>query len=301
MYFAEASDETVRKQLCCHLCSSRFEDPRLLPCGETLCNKCIRNRCENNGDFRCVFCEKTHQVSDELLPENKLIQKLTSNLRSNSKIATKDVDELKLTLSNIERRCRELKDITEKNSIVEIRNYTDFLRNEIDVITESMSQYVYKFNKELVEKVDSYERECIENIKNSSDGFKEFHRLLFDVENFAKYCLSNLDELKDTRASIETGKEHLKRLQVEEVKQKRVKFNHKMLKFKENPTRFNSSLIGELFYSTKIGPVNNQFISSIDLKSILAYQSIDHICVERLENENIALVCSSILKEFNSR
>ncbi len=46
MYFAE---ESIKNLLTCPLCENPFEDPRLLPCGETSCYNCIEKLFNNDG------------------------------------------------------------------------------------------------------------------------------------------------------------------------------------------------------------------------------------------------------------
>lgn len=295
-------EDEINNELLCRKCGKKFDDPRLLSCGETLCNKCILSLVNSQtNQFECLFCGDNHKLSTEL-PENKLIQKLVG-IKSKPVYRGKEIEKFKLVLANLEKRCSDLKQINQTNSISEIRNYSDYIRSDIELITESTIQYVNRFYNELIEKVNEYEKECVTNIENSGDQFKNFEQLLVEIGNFSKHWseyLKNFEfNLDDINLALRIGNQHLKTLQLEEVKQKRIKFNDRMLKFKENPTQLNSKLLGEIFYSTKITPVNNQFIAFIDLKQLLA-TNFDHICVEKLANQRLAVVYSSIENDFST-
>lgn len=45
----------VKELLICSVCENAFTDPRVLPCGETFCNKCIES--SQDKVFKCL-CEK---------------------------------------------------------------------------------------------------------------------------------------------------------------------------------------------------------------------------------------------------
>jgi hypothetical protein len=57
--------EDVNEALTCLICSKKYTDPRLLPCGEGACNKCIQKASNSNNEFDCKFCNKTHIPVEE--------------------------------------------------------------------------------------------------------------------------------------------------------------------------------------------------------------------------------------------
>lgn len=148
-----------------------------------------------------------------------------------------------------------------------------------------------------------YEKECVNNIKSKANEFANFKKLLLSVENFYKKWseqLSNdnrpetsqiqLSSNESISDAMRVGKQYLKTLQLEEVKQKRIKFNEKMLMFKQNDFEPScDKLLGQIVYTTKIKPVNNQFVDVINLKSL---ERFDHICIEKLDNQSIVLICT---------
>jgi hypothetical protein len=74
MYFAE---DTVTNELKCSFCLKTFENPRLLPCGDMSCLKCIINEFDEDKKFKCADCEMIHMTLD---PSDYLISKRINNL-----------------------------------------------------------------------------------------------------------------------------------------------------------------------------------------------------------------------------
>ncbi len=71
----------------CPRCRSVFNSPRLLPCGETLCNNCI-TRQANSSVIKCIMCDKMHEIpAKNGFPINKQTLKLIDRIRTKSEIS----------------------------------------------------------------------------------------------------------------------------------------------------------------------------------------------------------------------
>jgi hypothetical protein len=80
MYYDE---EMVESELQCPLCNEIFQDPRMLPCGNICCLKCIKdqfNKTENN--YKCECCKSIHKKRED---NQYLISKIISNLLEKTK------------------------------------------------------------------------------------------------------------------------------------------------------------------------------------------------------------------------
>jgi hypothetical protein len=60
MYYDQ---KEVQAHLKCSICSHNFDDPRILPCGITICYECIE-RCsgKNKTIFNCKHCKSIHPI-----------------------------------------------------------------------------------------------------------------------------------------------------------------------------------------------------------------------------------------------
>lgn len=95
----------IRSNLVCRNCKQTYDEPKLLPCGETICNNCItlliRKNQEEKPCIKCVFCEDFHPVPENGFTTNKLILKLL-NEQPSEVYRGKNAEELKDSLKNIE-------------------------------------------------------------------------------------------------------------------------------------------------------------------------------------------------------
>jgi hypothetical protein len=76
MYYDE---KEVQAHLVCLVCLETFEDPRILPCGISVCNDCIIV-CSNKDEqtYYCKSCKLVHQVPDQGFIRNLNLASLIS-------------------------------------------------------------------------------------------------------------------------------------------------------------------------------------------------------------------------------
>ena len=79
MFYEEAM---INKELNCIKCKQRLDEPRILPCGETICAYCYISIEVNNNKFKCFICKKDHLMQEEGLPINKRLLRILSLNRS---------------------------------------------------------------------------------------------------------------------------------------------------------------------------------------------------------------------------
>ena len=74
-------EESQFSNLNCSICEEIYEDPKILPCGETICQKCIPKMIEkynltNVSHLKCSFCKKIHEIPKSGFPSNKIVVSL---------------------------------------------------------------------------------------------------------------------------------------------------------------------------------------------------------------------------------
>jgi hypothetical protein len=74
-------EENQFHNLNCPICEEIYDDPKILPCGETICMKCIPKMIEkynltNVSHLKCLFCKKIHEIPKSGFPSNKIVVNL---------------------------------------------------------------------------------------------------------------------------------------------------------------------------------------------------------------------------------
>ena len=105
MFYEES---IISKFLICKICECKLSDPRVLPCGNSICNNCIDfliNSGENH--MKCRFCGKTHQVPSDGFPSNNELAELVK-VKPNEVSRNKLTADFKLILSKLNEKINQI-------------------------------------------------------------------------------------------------------------------------------------------------------------------------------------------------
>jgi hypothetical protein len=73
-YFREAQIEEILR---CDVCKMKMYEPKLLPCGESICGKCaVKQTDSTTYEMNCSFCQDVHYSPKTGFPPNKRLTKL---------------------------------------------------------------------------------------------------------------------------------------------------------------------------------------------------------------------------------
>ena len=63
--------------LICKICDNKMVDPRLLPCGKSLCHRCVDFLADTEKKrIKCENCAKIHEIPNDGFLKNFALQKL---------------------------------------------------------------------------------------------------------------------------------------------------------------------------------------------------------------------------------
>jgi len=249
MYF---DSKQVNNLLNCIKCEGRLDEPRLLPCGNSICSYCSSSiQLANNKEFQCLICNELHEMPQKGLPINKLALEMLS-FKSIDVSRGKAFDSLQqITL-----------DIQKKQNVFKYRLYNpnDFIkehfierRNEVQLATEQFHEQIDSINKKLIDEIDEYENELIDfNINNNLDleSLKYFHDFAQELESFRLKTDNYLKEhsLNDEEiANLNKDAFLLKdKTELEILNLRDVILNETFIRFEPNRERLSKSILGEL-------------------------------------------------------
>ena len=102
--------EEVDSAMLCSICSDVFQDadPRILPCGDSACNKCIEESTNSQNEFNCSPCHQKHiPLRKEGFPVNKAILKLFK-AKADQVYRNRDVETFRSKLADLKKKTDEL-------------------------------------------------------------------------------------------------------------------------------------------------------------------------------------------------
>ena len=243
--------DSINRHLICPICSEKFHDPRILPCGQSACNECVSNFkvTDQKKEIKCTLCNENHCIPEPGFIVNQTILNLQAE-KAEEVYRSKSVklfrDKLNLLRDEIDEFERNL-----ENGVDQIKDHCMKLRNRVDLATEELIEEVHKFNEKLIDEIKEYEKECISSFNNDQYSNEKFMQLVKEVDQF--YSKKNHD--LSTRFSIDDieieeasrfADDYMKRLKSEKDKLEKAKFSNRILQFDKTVALFDSNLIGSL-------------------------------------------------------
>jgi len=174
----------IKNIIKCKVCSSLVtEEPKILPCGETICSMCSNYEIEIvKNEFDCSVCKKKHEMPKEGLPINKSLLEIL--LTQPVEVSRGEPAKLlSNSLIEIQKRITHLTNSIE-NGVDNLKENCFDLKSDVQLVTETAIQMINDFNEKFINKIDDYEKEstkaCNENINNN----KEFVQTLDKLKSF---------------------------------------------------------------------------------------------------------------------
>jgi hypothetical protein len=249
MYF---DSKQVNNLLNCIKCEGRLDEPRLLPCGNSICSYCSSSiQLVNNKEFQCLICNELHEMPQKGLPINKLALEMLS-CKSINVSRGKSFDSLQQIMI----------DIQKKQNLFKYRlfNPNDFIkehfierRNEVQLATEQFHEQINDINKKLIDEIDEYENKLIDfNINNNLDleSLKYFHDFAQELEsfrlktdNYLKEHSLNDEEITNLNKDALLLKD---KTELEILNLRDFILNETFIRFEPNKERISKSILGEL-------------------------------------------------------
>lgn len=199
-----------------------YDKPRLLPCGQSLCDYCI-SIIENPHEFICKFCKLIHQIPANGFPINEVLsQKLTNKF---AKQSPKEAEELKSKLNDVETELKQIEFILANGDCV-IKEHCCELRREVQLAKELKIERINEMFNVMIHKIDELEKESLNFYSKMNKN--ELNQTLNQMLNKMK---QNLDEWNHRLADYEIEQEEICKTNYEIKKlSEEIKMNYETLK-----------------------------------------------------------------------
>jgi len=192
LYILEMFFETnqVNEALLCINCEGKLEEPKVLPCGETICSFCVTSLKIVDKMFDCVACKQKHEMPKDGLLNNKAFLRMLS-IKPIKISRGKAFDNLQESLRNVLMNINLIKiGINDRDDF--IKEHCIELRNDVQLVTEVAIQQINDFNIEIIKEIDEYEKEQLEKSKNTKKVNLDSSSVSFN--DFLKNMQSFYDE-----------------------------------------------------------------------------------------------------------
>jgi hypothetical protein len=277
MFFS--SDE-ISERLYCSNCKNRFNVPKILPCGNTICLNCEQNLFKwDEKEYDCVLCKEKHfkpendgELTEYTLPVNKLVQDLLY-LKPINVYRGKLYDKAEGLLRNAQNLNQNL-NLELENFNYRIQVHCDLLRDQIDIAADSQITKINSFREFFIQKVDKYEEKCVQNSSKSTESFQSILKFTKNIDmKFKNYReIFNKPDLSDDELiEMNTELTDLENKLIELSNQLNFCIFDKKLSFIETENELKSNDIGVLSQYISLSAVDVDLIKKAIINKPIQY------------------------------
>jgi hypothetical protein len=248
MFFQE---DDINELLNCQQCKKRFQDPRVLPCGESICSNCLVELIEQQpgnlkSKLKCCYCTKEHVVPEEGFLISKHLEKLLAK-EPNEIYRGEMVEDFKKLLKSIQIEIKNLDDVM-NDGIEKIKERCSLLKHQIQMKAESLVDQISKLSDKMQQEIDKYEVECIESFEKSVETKERIKKKVDEGKSFYersnKYLAQFRINEQEVKRLMEMSKQTLNYCEMERDYLRDIMFTEKYFEFEENENPIISSSIG---------------------------------------------------------
>jgi hypothetical protein len=284
--------EKINSKLNCLNCQRKMNltslKPRVLPCGETICDECAHLvKVDDENKFECLICHERHHLTTTELIQNKSLIRLIEE-KPVEPFRGETVNVLKRKLHQLSIFMNEFATPYKSRRQI-LDDHCNNIRFRLELIKESLIEYVHKYSNEFGKQIDAYEQECQRNLNESDFRSTE---LLNETDQFLKeWCLylarTDMSE-RDLNKALEKIDRIKIRFEVERENLKRHIFNGKLLQFVENDSiNIKADLLGKIEMQ-KLNPIFKELVR-IDIREVCKHEGNESLAlstfrVDRLKN-----------------
>jgi hypothetical protein len=263
--------EKIDSILICSVCENRMVDPRILPCGKSVCNRCVDLLTDtDNKRINCQNCAKIHEIPDEGFLINQIAKEMIK-CEADQVLQSSQIAEFKQLLDTLNAARQSIESTLECGD-AKIRDHCDKVRNDMQLAIEQAHAKLDEIHKGFMYEIDNHEKECQAKFKSIKQNKVDIEKALNGSNELLSKSNKLLKQFKIDQSEFavlfESAQSILNNLeQIKDGIQKEM-FNESLLKF-EREKSFDSSVIGkiakqniELYFLENIGNMREIDIAS---------------------------------------
>ena len=219
--------DQIENILICSVCDNKMVDPRLLPCGKSVCHRCVDILTDTEKmRIKCQNCAKTHEIPEEGFPIILAFQKLL-DCEAKEVSHPNQIDEFKTLLNSLNTLKQSIESTLESGD-AKIRDHCDKVRNDMQLAIEQAHAKLDEFHKEFMDEIDSHEKECQAKFKSIQKNKVDIDKALNDSNELLSKSNHLLKQFKIDQTQLATLFENAQSLQTN-LEQTKIEFKRKCL------------------------------------------------------------------------
>jgi len=240
--------DAINSILICKVCDNKIKDPRLLPCGRSVCHRCVDLIADTEKKrIKCQNCGKIHEIPDEGFYINQIVQEML-NCEAKEVFRSHQVEEFEKLLDILNAAKQSIESTLECGD-VKIRDHCDKVRDDMQLAIEQAHGKLDEFHKEFMDEIDNHEKECQAKFKSIQLNKVDIETALNDSNELLSKSNQLVKQFKIDQTQLSTLFENAQSLltKLEQIKDgiERDMFNESLLKFEKQKT-FDSNVIGKI-------------------------------------------------------
>ena len=154
----------IKSSLICEYCNKQFDSPVILPCGETICKRDLKDLYKEDEKhiILCFFCGEEHHVAKrDAFPNNKLITKLIeeTNMETDT-FSIKRYQRAKKLCMLLKHKVDHLETI-QKNPSYYLETFFNQLIREVETKREYCKSLIDTMYENMIKDIDLFRFECL--------------------------------------------------------------------------------------------------------------------------------------------
>jgi chromosome segregation ATPase len=163
--------------LICDVCENKMVDPRILPCGKSVCHRCVDVIADTDKKrIKCQNCAKTHEIPEEGFPKNLALQKLPE-CKAKEASHFNHIEEFRKFLDILDKTKQSIESTLECGD-AKIRDHCDKVRNNMQLAIEQAHAKLDEFHKDFMDEIDNHEKECQAKLKTIQKNKEDIEKAL---------------------------------------------------------------------------------------------------------------------------
>jgi hypothetical protein len=240
--------DKIESILICEVCDNKMVDPRILPCGKSVCHRCVDILADSDKKrVKCQNCAKTHEIPDDGFLKNLALQKLLE-FKAKEVSHPSHIEEFRKLLDKLNDTKQSIETTLECGDS-RIRDHCDKVRNDMQLAIEQAHAKLDEIHKDFMHEIDNHENECQSKFKLIQQNKVDINKALNDSNELLSKSNRLLRQFKIDQSELTTLSEnaHILQTNLEQIKDgiHREMFKESLLKF-EKQILFESSVIGKI-------------------------------------------------------